>query len=45
MRVADIVARLGGASPEALATVQLYEQTHKQRRGVLTAVERELRRS
>jgi 1-acyl-sn-glycerol-3-phosphate acyltransferase len=44
MRVADIAERLSGASSETLAAVQLYEQLHKQRRGVLTAADREQKR-
>jgi len=44
MRVADIAERLPGASSETLAAVQLYEQLHKQRRGVLTAADREQKR-
>jgi hypothetical protein len=44
MRVTDIAGRLRGASSETLAAVRLYEQLHKGRRGVLTAVERELKR-
>jgi 1-acyl-sn-glycerol-3-phosphate acyltransferase len=45
MRVAEVTERLRGATPETLAAVRLYEQVHKHRRGVLTAVERELKRS
>jgi len=44
MRAGEIVERLREASSETLAAVQLYEQTHRQRRGVVSAVERELKR-
>ena len=39
MKVAEIVAQLEGQSPEVLAAVELYEATHRKRRGVLQAVE------
>ena len=39
MKVAEIVAQLDGQSPEVLAAVELYETTHRKRRGVLDAVE------
>jgi hypothetical protein len=39
MKVAEITARLEGKSPELLAAVELYETTHRKRRGVLAAVE------
>lgn len=42
MRVNEIVDRLGAASAAAVAAVQLYEQAHRQRKGVLTATERKL---
>ena len=38
MKVAEIVAQLEGQSPEVLAAVELYETTHRKRRGVLDAV-------
>jgi hypothetical protein len=38
MRVAEIAARLEDQSPEVLAAVELYETTHRNRRGVLAAV-------
>ena len=38
MKVAEITARLKGQPPEALAAVELYEATHRNRRGVLEAV-------
>jgi 1-acyl-sn-glycerol-3-phosphate acyltransferase len=44
MRVADIVERLNVTSAEVLAAVKLYEQSHRQRRGVLIAVDRLLNR-
>jgi hypothetical protein len=44
MKVADISDRLSAASSEALLAVRLYEATHKNRSGVLRAVERELKR-
>ncbi len=40
----DIIDRLPDSGTAALAAIQLYESTHKQRETVLTAVERELRR-
>jgi hypothetical protein len=44
MKVAEIVSRLEGQSPEVLAAVELYETTHRHRGGVLNAV-RDLTRS
>ena len=38
MKVADIKARLDGQPPEVLAAVEMYETTHRKRRGVLEAV-------
>ena len=38
MKVSEIVAQLEGQSPEVLAAVELYEATHRKRRGVLDAV-------
>lgn len=38
MKVAEITAQLEGQSPEVLAAVELYEMTHRKRRGVLDAV-------
>jgi hypothetical protein len=38
MKVAEIVARLEGQTPEVLAAVELYESTHRHRAGVLNAV-------
>ena len=38
MRVAEIVTRLEGQPPEVFAAVELYEATHRNRRGVLEAV-------
>jgi hypothetical protein len=43
MRAADVQRSLRDASPEALAAVRLYESTHKNRRTVLSAVDRRLR--
>ena len=40
----DVIDRITGASTAELATVQLYEQSHRRRKTVLEAVERELRR-
>jgi hypothetical protein len=37
MKVAEIVSRLEGQSPEVLAAVELYETTHRHRAGVLNA--------
>jgi hypothetical protein len=44
MRVPDIVERLNGTGAEFLAAVKLYEHSHKQRRSVLIAVDREFKR-
>ncbi len=44
MRVREITDRLGAESDEAVLAVRLYEVVHKNRRGVLDAVERELKR-
>jgi hypothetical protein len=38
MKVSEIVARLEGQPAEVLAAVELYETTHRKRRGVLDAV-------
>jgi hypothetical protein len=38
MKVAEITAQLEGQPAEVLAAVELYEQTHRKRRGVLDAV-------
>lgn len=45
MTVPDIVDRLVVADAATLATVQLYEQTHRARRSVLAAVARRLARA
>jgi hypothetical protein len=37
MNVAAVVTRLRGANPTVVAMVRLYEETHKNRRGVLQA--------
>jgi hypothetical protein len=44
MRVREIAQRLRTASAETLTAVRLYEELHKGRRGVLSAVDRELGR-
>ena len=44
LAAADVVDRLTSESDSAVALVQLYEQTHRHRRTVLAAAERELRR-
>lgn len=41
----DVIERITGAPTAELAAVQLYEQTHRRRKTVLEAVERELRRT
>jgi hypothetical protein len=38
MKVVEITAQLEGQPAEVLAAVELYEQTHRKRRGVLDAV-------
>jgi 1-acyl-sn-glycerol-3-phosphate acyltransferase len=43
MKVAEISDHVSAISNEALLAVRLFEVTHKNRRGVLTAVERELK--
>jgi hypothetical protein len=40
----DVIDRITGASTAELAAVQLYEQSHRRRKTVLEAVERELQR-
>jgi hypothetical protein len=45
MTANDIIARLTTASSEELAAVALYERAHRDRRTVLAAAERELRRA
>jgi 1-acyl-sn-glycerol-3-phosphate acyltransferase len=44
LKVGQVAERLRDRSDEALLAVRLYETTHKGRRGVLQAVERELKR-
>ena len=39
----QVTARLTGAAPAALASVQLYESRHRRRQTILNAVQRELR--
>jgi hypothetical protein len=39
MTVPDIRERLRAASPELAALVRLYEETHKNRAGVLRAID------
>ncbi len=41
----EVIARVGDASPEELATVQLYEGLNRKRESVMSAVERQLRRA
>lgn len=41
----DVIDRLGGATSAELAAVELYEQSHRRRRTVLAAVQRELARA
>jgi hypothetical protein len=38
MKVTEITAQLEGQPAEVLAAVELYEQTHRKRQGVLDAV-------
>jgi hypothetical protein len=38
MKVSEVTAQLEGQPAEVLAAVELYEQTHRKRRGVLEAV-------
>ena len=45
MTADDVVDRLAAASPEALATVELYERQHRGRHTVLTAAGDRLRRT
>ena len=40
----DVIDQITGASTAVLAAVELYEQSHRRRRTVLEAVERQLRR-
>ena len=44
MRVREISEHMGAVSDEAVLAVRLYEAVHKNRRGVIEAVERELKR-
>jgi hypothetical protein len=44
MSARDVISRLDDAPTAALAAVQLYERSHKQRETVTSAAERELRR-
>jgi hypothetical protein len=45
MTANDVIARLPDASPEELAAIELYEHAHRDRKTVLAAAERELRRA
>jgi len=44
MRVEEITQRLRRESTQSLAAVHAYEQAHKQRKGVLAGIDRELAR-
>jgi hypothetical protein len=44
LRAADVIERLGGASAEELAAIELYELTSRKRRTVIAAAQRELAR-
>ena len=44
LRAADVIARLGGAELAELGETELYERTHRARRTVLEAIEREIKR-
>jgi hypothetical protein len=44
LRAADIVARLPGSDAAMLGAIELYEASHRRRRSVLDAVNREARR-
>jgi len=41
----QIIERLEASSPEELAVIELYERSNRQRRSVISAVERELKRA
>jgi hypothetical protein len=43
MKAADIIGRVADATAEQLAVIELYEQTHRGRKSILTAVEKQLR--
>jgi hypothetical protein len=43
MKADEIIARIGDATAEELAVIELYEQTHRARKTVLAAVEKQLR--
>lgn len=43
MKADDVIARIGQASREELAVVELYEGTHRRRKTVLAAAERRLK--
>jgi hypothetical protein len=43
LKAGEIVARIADSTPEELAVVELYEQSHRRRKSVLAAVERQLR--
>ena len=45
MTANDVIARLPDASPEELAAIELYEHAHRDRKSVLAAANRELRRA
>ena len=43
LKAEDVIARVGVASAEELAVIELYEMTHRGRKSVLAAVEKQLR--
>jgi hypothetical protein len=44
LRAADVIDRLPAASPEELATIELYELSNRKRRTVIAAAQRQLTR-
>jgi outer membrane biosynthesis protein TonB len=43
LKADDVIARVGAATAEELAVIELYEMTHRGRKSVLAAVEKQLR--
>jgi len=43
LKADDVIARVGVATAEELAVIELYEMTHRGRKSVLAAVEKQLR--
>jgi hypothetical protein len=43
LKADDVIARIASSTSEELAVIELYEMTHRGRKSVLAAVEKQLR--